>query len=587
MAKQIIVTQNNYGIVLETQFLDSNKNPIDLTNYCVEVKIENNGTILDVATAEITGTLASIILNKKHTKEIGLYKTEWCVMDLDKKITAQEDIYYFVKAEVSADGNEGENQEINIDAQGVVNKFKELDETFFEHGKKLTEITEEIKGARGINLNLKERLDNFSLCLDNIVNEHLEKSVKDFGAKGDGVTDDTQSIIDAINYCYNNKITLLFPRGTYCYTDLGNVNFPYLRMIGSGDKEVILKCINTDFNHIALNINAFTSDANTPILFGIKIENIVIECNNDTLIGLQIQGYARLDIKNVGIKGLGGAGTKCFNILGCHECNFFNLYHGHNYLGVENIIPQYGLYLDRSVRGGVVEGSSTNNNFVNCYFENCVTGVELLYADQNTFTTCASQANTNGVKINANGVMNNFIALATEKNTSKLDIEDLGRTNNFINCYTEYTMKANGRQGSILGGKITNLILGGDGYFVNGIRVNNRGIDDGGFQMDGNGNTIKSILDLNSTVNNYIYPLAPRKSIAVTGSPFTFTNTTGNMIEVICQSGTASMVQKSRGGNTYVVSNQLPNTYLLAPTESLIITYSTAPSMSYVTYNGY
>lgn len=128
MAKQIIVTQNNYGIVLETQFLDSNKNPIDLTNYCVEVKIENNGAILDIATAEITGTLASIILNKKHTKEIGLYKTEWCVMDLDKNITAQEDIYYFVKSGITSDKEEEEEEkeEINIDTDSVINELNKI-----------------------------------------------------------------------------------------------------------------------------------------------------------------------------------------------------------------------------------------------------------------------------------------------------------------------------------------------------------------------------------------------------------------------------------------------------------------------------
>ena len=38
-------------------------------------------------------------------------------------------------------------------------------------------------------------------------------SVKDFGAKGDGVTDDTQAIKDAITYACGKS--LVFPHGTY------------------------------------------------------------------------------------------------------------------------------------------------------------------------------------------------------------------------------------------------------------------------------------------------------------------------------------------------------------------------------------
>lgn len=40
-------------------------------------------------------------------------------------------------------------------------------------------------------------------------------SVKDFGAKGDGISNDTTSIQDAINYCAQYKKKLFFPSGTY------------------------------------------------------------------------------------------------------------------------------------------------------------------------------------------------------------------------------------------------------------------------------------------------------------------------------------------------------------------------------------
>ena len=212
MAKQIIVTQNNYGILLETQFIDDAKNPIDLTGYSVTVEFEYLEKCFDVLDATIINAeegRVGVILEQEHTTEIGLYKTQWSVVDDDENVTAQEDIYYFVKAEVSAEGNEGENQEINIDAQGVVNKFKKLDETLLEHGEKLAEIAE----ARGGENSLGDRLDGIDkeimLYNNNMIN------MKIFGAKGDGFTDDTKMFHDCIEYALLKDKGVFIPNGTY------------------------------------------------------------------------------------------------------------------------------------------------------------------------------------------------------------------------------------------------------------------------------------------------------------------------------------------------------------------------------------
>ena len=47
MAKQIIVTQNDYGIELETQFLDDKKKPLDITGYDVWVKVIYDDKTID------------------------------------------------------------------------------------------------------------------------------------------------------------------------------------------------------------------------------------------------------------------------------------------------------------------------------------------------------------------------------------------------------------------------------------------------------------------------------------------------------------------------------------------------------------
>ena len=48
MAKQIILTQNNFGIPIELQFVSNTNSPIDLTDKIVEVAISYDGTIIDV-----------------------------------------------------------------------------------------------------------------------------------------------------------------------------------------------------------------------------------------------------------------------------------------------------------------------------------------------------------------------------------------------------------------------------------------------------------------------------------------------------------------------------------------------------------
>ena len=48
-------------------------------------------------------------------------------------------------------------------------------------------------------------------------------SIKDFGAKGDGVTDDTKAIQDAINYAYRMKYSVYMPPTTPFYNVLGGI----------------------------------------------------------------------------------------------------------------------------------------------------------------------------------------------------------------------------------------------------------------------------------------------------------------------------------------------------------------------------
>ena len=125
MAKQIILTQNNFGIPIELQFVSNTNSPVDLTDKTVEVAISFDGTIIDVLQATIssyTNGTAYIITTKKHTSNVGLYTTYWSVKDKYGYITAQSDLYYYVKEEY----NGAETPSIEQDKGTIEEEFDKI-----------------------------------------------------------------------------------------------------------------------------------------------------------------------------------------------------------------------------------------------------------------------------------------------------------------------------------------------------------------------------------------------------------------------------------------------------------------------------
>lgn len=81
-----------------------------------------------------------------------------------------------------------------------LNKFSNIDEA-------LSTVNGEIEDVKGDIVSINGKITDISI------------SVKSFGAKGDNVNDDTQSIMDADDYCYANGLTLFFPKGVYKCTN--------------------------------------------------------------------------------------------------------------------------------------------------------------------------------------------------------------------------------------------------------------------------------------------------------------------------------------------------------------------------------
>ena len=153
MAKQIIVTQNDYGIELETQFVDNKKKPLDITGYDVKANIIYDDKTIDTILAghkDSANGIAYIVLEKEHLKNVGLHTVVWSVVDEDEHVTAQEDLYYFVKeTKVSSDNNDNNDNEDIIEDDKITIVLD-----------KLNEISEEIKDIEIFNANTSNEIND-------------------------------------------------------------------------------------------------------------------------------------------------------------------------------------------------------------------------------------------------------------------------------------------------------------------------------------------------------------------------------------------------------------------------------------------
>lgn len=165
--------------------------------------------------------------------------------------------------------------------------------------------------------NISKHLDTLSVTIETQTNDLIEKNeifeqkkihlnVKHFGAKGDGITDDTKSIKNAFLELQNNQGngTLFFPHGTYKITqgfgtDPQNVQEFMNNIIIEGDRATIL----VDHDNLIGSVRIFTLEGNNITVRGFHFESTLELDLFDTdpvtyytkgIIGLEIGGKAAL-----------------------------------------------------------------------------------------------------------------------------------------------------------------------------------------------------------------------------------------------------------------------------------------------------
>jgi hypothetical protein len=176
-------------------------------------------------------------------------------------------------------------------------------------------------------------------------------SVKDFGAVGDGVANDTTAIQNAINSLVNIGGTVLVPPGTYSVTSLSMPNETYngIRIVGSSAQLTILNFTTTG--------TAITLGGVAPAYIqNVSFENMVIDAPSSNKLVYLLNGsqcsFRKLRHTNVG--STGGATSRGYHLQLCMATFFEEVSYGGN---------------TNAYVGFLVEQDSDATTFLHCYLK--------------------------------------------------------------------------------------------------------------------------------------------------------------------------------------------------------------------------
>jgi hypothetical protein len=403
-------------------------------------------------------------------------------------------------------------------------------------------------------------------------------SVKDFGAVGDGVADDTAALANAIAWATSGtrKRTLFFPAGVYVTTAMLDVDKPTAVLVGEGRYNSVIKFtgsgVAVSFTDANPNNGAFT--------FGGGIEDICIEGNANATSLLYVNYVNHFCVKNVNLREANTVSGVGLHILGTVLGYFENVYCSTNAQLMASR-PQNGIVVDRSP---TTLSRATANTFIHCVVEGMTgDGIQLVNSDQSAFFGGTSENNNgNGVTIAAGSRMNTFVSTAFENSsgTTFADISDNGFSNRFVNCYSKKLIYigAASQFSQVEGGFHQRITVTGDFATLQDLKYS---FFSAGGTVTTTANTSTRNLfnaDTSALTFNTKAPTTP----TVTASPYTYTNGSGRDEEVIVSGGTVTQIVFNRGGP--IATLPTSGMFRLAPQDKLVISYSSAPTVVVVPF---
>ena len=317
--------------------------------------------------------------------------------------------------------------------------------------------------------NLNKKIDNVSSQLEQIV-----INVKNYGAKGDGITDDTDSLIQAIRKSNNGEIFM--PRGTYRITksiEINNIN----NISINGNNSTIL-CDTVESGIIV-----------SDILKNFTLKNINIVSSYNSSYGIKLSNVHHSSLNNVWVQGFNLDGLY---VEGCYISTYNNV------TSIEN--KRYGVNFDsdmvdpcnNSIR--INDCNFSKNGMYNLNIKaHYVYTINGLNAEQFDYIECG------GVPVYTKGSIN--IENANAISINGLYVESYMRTpgiNNFIENYSIINLGTSDR--SVENITIDNFYLSNNNNNRVAIRLNKvRQVEINNGEIKGSNKGIENV-DANNTV---------------------------------------------------------------------------------------
>ncbi len=128
-------------------------------------------------------------------------------------------------------------------------------------------------------------------------------NVKDYGAVGNGVTDDTQAFADAIADAQAAQDTLIVPQGVYAVSSLPNLGANHWQMIGIGG----LPTIKHTGTGTAVNVDG--SSGSPARKWNMLLANLAVLGNTNTTTGFHMKAIEHSRFINLRVLGLSNTGV--------------------------------------------------------------------------------------------------------------------------------------------------------------------------------------------------------------------------------------------------------------------------------------
>ena len=268
-------------------------------------------------------------------------------------------------------------------------------------------------------------------------------SVKDFGAVGDGVTDDTVALQAAVNYCAATSKSLYVPPGTYIISArvFQQTNGARITIFGAGYNSSILKAASTLTNTEML----YFGNSNGHGVYGLFLRDIGLDgggvANNVTGIAAIENGLSHFENLRISNCGLGARCDGSIHMIwdGHNEvrnCNF-----GISFLRIPRGTPSNSF--DYTVTLGPLAMSTNVSSIKNTWMNGCTNGAIVMEGGLVAVENCVFQSTVD----NANA----SVVVFQDANESY----DYGGGPRFINNWTEggnykYWVEINNSRNAVL-----------------------------------------------------------------------------------------------------------------------------------------